>query len=70
MNTVTITEDQLKSAKACDAYLTSPEWDEKKRALVYKDFDATVKRLNSSPFGQRYLGFLISKKLVPLTKMP
>ena len=64
---VVITKAQLESAKACDRYLKSPEWDEHEEMLVYSDWDATVERLLSTRFGMGYLGFLVSKGLVPMT---
>lgn len=62
---VVITKAQLEAVPACQAYLKSPEWNGE--ALVYADWNATVKRLLSSGYGITYLGFLVKNKLVPLT---
>jgi hypothetical protein len=67
---VVITEDQLRAAKACDAYLKSPEWDSDRRALVYADIDQTIQRLSAHVSGRVHLHFLVDKKLIPLTKAP
>lgn len=63
---VTITKAQLEAAKACPAYLKSPEWDGK--ALVYTDWAATAKRLASTSQGLTYLDFLVVSGLVPMTR--
>jgi hypothetical protein len=63
---VVITKTQLEAFKACDAYFKSPEWNGE--ALVYPDWEKTVDRLMSTGPGVTYLGFLVAKKLVPLTK--
>lgn len=63
---VVISKNKLEQLGACKAYLTSPEWNGE--ALVYSDWDATVKRLMSTGPGVTYLGFLVAKELVPMTK--
>lgn len=65
MARVVVTKAQLETAHACRAYLKSPEWDGE--ALVYSDWDATVKRLLSTSAGVGYLNFLVVRGLVPMT---
>lgn len=62
---VIITRAELVAARACDVYLTSPEWNGE--ALVYSDWNATVMRLLSNRISSRYLDFLVARKLVPMT---
>jgi hypothetical protein len=63
---VVIQKSELEAAHACKkSYLKSPEWNGE--ALVYSDWDKTVKRLLSTPAGTTYLGFLVLRKLVPMT---
>ena len=63
---VIITKAQLEANRACKAYLTSPEWNGE--ALVYSDWDATVKRLLTTRSGTVYLDYLVAHGLVPMTK--
>lgn len=65
---VVVTKDQLEKASACRVYLESPEWDKERQALVYPDWEATVKRLLSTRAGMSYLSFLVTYGLVPMTK--
>lgn len=66
MAEVVVTKAQLEGNHACDAYLTSPEWNGEQ--LTYADWDATVARLRSSRKGMRYLQWLVDHKVVPLTR--
>jgi len=70
---VIITRDQLEAAGACDVYLRSPEWDaehnEGTGALVYSDWEATVARLSSTQAGLGRLGYLVGKRLVPMSRI-
>ena len=67
---VIITKDQLTGGGPCTpVFLDSPEWDEKKEALVYEDWDETVERLSSSMDGLGQLGWLVSRSLVPMNRM-
>lgn len=68
MAEVVITKDRLEEARACRVYLDSPEWDKEREALVYTDWDATVRRLMSAREGMAYLDFLVARELVPMTK--
>lgn len=59
---------ELQAHKACDAYLRSPEWDEKEQALVYPDWDATVARhLTGEREKMGHLEWMVANKLVPMT---
>ena len=67
---VIITKDQLTGGGPCSPfYLDSPEWDEKKEALVYEDWEDTVERLSSTKDGLMHLAWLVSRSLVPMTRM-
>ena len=66
---VIITKGQLLAARACAAYLDSPEWDEEQEALVYKNWDKTVKRLASNKEGLTFLGWLVGRSLVPMPRL-
>jgi hypothetical protein len=63
---VVIPKEKLEALKACDAYIKSPEWNGE--ALVYSDWDATVRRLMSTGPGITFLGYLVKNELVPMTK--
>lgn len=62
---IIIPKSSLEAAHACKVYLKSPEWNGE--ALVYADWEKTVERLLSTPAGTTYLGFLVLRKLVPMT---
>ena len=66
---VVIKKETLKLRRACDAAYTSPEWDETLQALVYSDFDKTVKRLMSTPEGVKHLAWHVHHKHVPMTQV-
>ena len=67
---VVITKDQLESGGPCQPFhLKSPEWDEEREALVYEDWKATAKRLSSTIDGLSQLGWLVSRGLVPMSRM-
>jgi hypothetical protein len=66
LSQVVIPKEKLVELKACSVYLDSPEWNGE--ALVYSNWEETVERLMSTGPGITYLGFLVAKKLVPLTK--
>lgn len=63
---VVVPKEKLEQAKACKAYLKSPEWNGE--ALLYSDWSKTVERLLSTRAGTTYLGFLVARGLVPMTK--
>jgi hypothetical protein len=68
MASVTIKKADLDAKKPCKPwYLSSPEWNESQGALVYTDFEATVERLMSTPFGRDRLRWLVHHELVPMT---
>ncbi len=64
---VVIPISSLKKHQACLVYLQSPEWNAEREALVYDDWNATVDRLMSTPNGRVWLGWLVGKRLVPMT---
>jgi hypothetical protein len=66
---IIIPKAQLDAAQPCTPryYTSSPEWDEAQEALVYTDWDATVTRLMSRHFGRFFLGWLVERRLVPMT---
>lgn len=67
---VVITKDQLESGGPCEPFhLKSPEWDEEREALVYEDWEATAKRLSSTPGGLSQLAWLVSRGLVPMSRV-
>jgi hypothetical protein len=65
---VIIEKAQLLAFDACGAYLKSPEWDAEREALVYSDWAATVDRLTATRDGVGLLGWLVARKLVPMTR--
>jgi hypothetical protein len=70
MSEVVITKDQLEAGGPCQPFhLKSPEWDEEREALVYEDWEATVKRLSSTKDGLTQLGWLVAHNLVPMTRL-
>ena len=65
---VTVKKADLDAKKPCAPwYLESPEWDAGQEALVYKDFDATVRRLTTTNTGRERLKWLVRNALVPMT---
>jgi hypothetical protein len=67
MASVTLKKADLDAKKPCAPwYLESPEWDKTQEALVYKDFDATVRRLLASNTGRERLKWLVRHALVPM----
>ncbi|KKK59730.1 hypothetical protein LCGC14_3031460 [marine sediment metagenome] len=70
---VVITKDQLTGAPGggpCSPfYLDSPEWDEEREALVYENWERTIERLSSSTPRLAHLSWLVSRSLVPMTRM-
>lgn len=70
MAEVVITKDQLEAGSPCQPFhLKSPEWDEERQALVYKNWAATAKRLASTKEGLAQLGWLVGRNLVPMTRL-
>jgi hypothetical protein len=65
---VVIDNAALRRNRSCKGAYTSPEWDESAQALVYSDWDATVKRLlDKGQLGADELEWFIHHKLVPMT---
>lgn len=67
---VIITKDQIEKSGPCAPFhLESPEWDAERNALVYKDWEATVKRLSASEKGRTQLSWLVARNFVPMTRL-
>lgn len=67
---VVITNAQLRKYRSCKGAYTNPEWDPKEGeagALVFVDWDASVKELLSTPKGIARLEWYVLHKLVPMT---
>jgi hypothetical protein len=72
---VAIDKATLKLHRACRAAYTSPEWNEAEQALIYEDWDATVKRHLAMGFdkdgihiGLYRLEWFVNHGLVPMTR--
>jgi len=63
---VVIEKATLKRHRACTAAYTSPEWDEKRQALVYT-WPTSAHRLLATIEGTDQLEWLVRHKLVPMT---
>jgi hypothetical protein len=64
---VVITNEQLRRNRSCKGAYTNPEWDPKENALVFADWDSSVKELLSTPKGIARLDWYVLHKLVPMT---
>lgn len=70
MAQVIITKDQIEKGGPCAPFhLESPEWDEEQQALVYKDWEATAKRLSATKEGLTQLAWLVGRNLVPMDRL-
>jgi len=66
---IVIPKAVLKRHRACDAAYTSPEYDADQDAIVYADWDETVKRLLAKGRqGIDEIDWYVANKLVPMTR--
>lgn len=64
---VIIDNATLRRHRSCKGAYTDLEWDEERQAIVIKDWDATVKRLLTTPDGIEKLKWSVRHKIVPMT---
>jgi hypothetical protein len=64
---VVIDNAALRKARSCKGAYTNREWDPALQALVFPDWDASVKELLSTPKGRARLEWYARHNLVPMT---
>lgn len=64
---VVIDNATLRKYRSCKGAYTNREWDPELQALVFPDWEASVKELMATTKGQARLEWYISNGLVPMT---
>jgi hypothetical protein len=64
---VVIDNKELRRNRSCRGTYTNKEWDPAEQALVFPDWEASVKELLSTPEGLIRLDWYVRHNLVPMT---
>lgn len=64
---VVIDNAALRKNRSCKGAYTNREWDPELQALVFPDWDASIKELLSTPKGLARLEWYVRHNLVPMT---